>query len=189
VGHNDRSADLACVFNFLLVVQGGDRICQIECDTSISIRQLKTKVEVEGGLKAAALAIYLPEVAQQLGAGAECHACGLRATSNTLRTLDVRFSKKIQDFKLSAVVILRSQSVKFRVPRITTLQKMNNYNIPKMNNYNIQKMNNYNIQKMNNYNMQKMNNYNMQKNGNMADIIPDLGWKLLIHIGPFNRAL
>jgi hypothetical protein len=42
---------------------------------------------------------------------------------------------------------------------------------------------------MNNYNMQKMNNYNMQKNGNMADIIPDLGWKLLIHIGPFDRAL
>jgi hypothetical protein len=34
-------------------------------------------VEVEGGLKAAALAIYLPEVAQPLGQNATLADCGL----------------------------------------------------------------------------------------------------------------
>ena len=58
-------------------MQGGDKLCQIACDTSISIRQLKAKVEVESGLKAAALAIYLPEVAQPLGQNVTLADCGL----------------------------------------------------------------------------------------------------------------
>ena len=58
-------------------MQGGDQLCQIACDTSISIRQLKAKVEVESGLKAAALAIYLPEVAQPLGQNVTLADCGL----------------------------------------------------------------------------------------------------------------
>ena len=62
---------------FVVVMQGGDQLCQIACDTSISIRQLKAKVEVESGLKAAALAIYLPEVAQPLGQNVTLADCGL----------------------------------------------------------------------------------------------------------------
>ena len=61
----------------VVVMQGGDQLCQITCDTSTSIRQLKAKVEVEGGLKAATLAIYLPEVAQPLGQNATLADCGL----------------------------------------------------------------------------------------------------------------
>jgi hypothetical protein len=62
---------------FVVLMQGGNQLCQIACDTSISIRQLKAKVEVEGGLKSAALAIYLPEVAQPLGQNATLADCGL----------------------------------------------------------------------------------------------------------------
>jgi hypothetical protein len=62
---------------FVVVMQGGDQLCQLACDTSISIRQLKAKVEVESGLKAAALAINLPEVAQPLGQNVTLADCGL----------------------------------------------------------------------------------------------------------------
>jgi hypothetical protein len=57
--------------------QGGDRLCQIACNTSISIQQIKAKVEVEAGLKAATLAIYLPEVTQPLGQDITLAGCGL----------------------------------------------------------------------------------------------------------------
>jgi hypothetical protein len=62
---------------FVVVMQGGDQLCQLTCDTSISIRQLKAKVAVESGLTAAALAIYLPEVAQPLGQNVTLADCGL----------------------------------------------------------------------------------------------------------------
>jgi hypothetical protein len=65
-------------------MQGGDQLCQIACETSISIRQLKVKVEVESGLKAAALAIYLPEVAQPLGQNVTLADCGLPSVLITL---------------------------------------------------------------------------------------------------------
>jgi hypothetical protein len=51
----------------LWLCQGGDTVCKITCNASISILQLKTKVEVEAGLKAATLAIYLPEATRPLG--------------------------------------------------------------------------------------------------------------------------
>jgi hypothetical protein len=68
---------------FVVGAQGGDRLCQIACNTSISIWQLKAKVEVEAGLKASTLAIYLPEVTQPLGQNIY-HACGLWAAFDTL---------------------------------------------------------------------------------------------------------
>ena len=45
-----------------MTTQSGDQLCQIICSSSTSIRQLKSKVEVEAGLLAATMAIYLPEV-------------------------------------------------------------------------------------------------------------------------------
>jgi hypothetical protein len=66
-------------------MQGGDQLCQIACETPISIRQqLKAKVEIESGLKAAALAIYLPEVAQPLGQNVTLADCGLPSVLITL---------------------------------------------------------------------------------------------------------
>jgi hypothetical protein len=52
---------------------------------SISIRQLKAKAkaEVGAGLKAAALAIYLPEVPQPLGQNITPAACGLPSVLHT----------------------------------------------------------------------------------------------------------
>jgi hypothetical protein len=61
----------------VVVMQGGDKLCQTTCATSISIRQLKAKAEVGGGLKAVTLAIYLPEVAQPLGQNDTLADCGL----------------------------------------------------------------------------------------------------------------
>jgi hypothetical protein len=70
-------------------MQGGNQLYLIACDTSISIRQLKAKVEVEGGLKAAALAIYLPEVAQPLGQNVTLADCGLPSVLIALALADV----------------------------------------------------------------------------------------------------
>ena len=60
-----------------MVTQGGNKICQITCNASISILQLKAKVEVEAGLKAATLAIYLPEATRPLGQTVTLADCGL----------------------------------------------------------------------------------------------------------------
>jgi hypothetical protein len=51
----------------LWLCRAATNFAKLHAAPSISIRQLKAKVEVEGGLKAAALGIYLPEVAQPLG--------------------------------------------------------------------------------------------------------------------------
>ena len=58
-------------------MQGGNKICQITCNASISILQLKAKVEAEAGLKAATLAIYLPEATRPLGQTVTLADCGL----------------------------------------------------------------------------------------------------------------
>ena len=58
-------------------MQGGNKLCEITCNASISILQLKAKVEVEAGLKAATLAIYLPEATRPLGQTVTLADCGL----------------------------------------------------------------------------------------------------------------
>jgi hypothetical protein len=47
------------------------------CTPSVSILQLKAKVEVEAGLKAATLSIYMPEVERPLGECATLEGCGM----------------------------------------------------------------------------------------------------------------
>ena len=58
-------------------MQGGNKSCQITCNASISILQLKAKVEVEAGLKAVTLAIYLPEATRPLGQNVTLADCAL----------------------------------------------------------------------------------------------------------------
>jgi hypothetical protein len=65
---------------FVAATQSGDELCQIRCNTSTSILQLKAKVEVEAGVKAATLAIYLAEVTQPLRQNVTLADCGLPAT-------------------------------------------------------------------------------------------------------------
>jgi hypothetical protein len=59
------------------VIQGGDQICRIACGPSASILQLKVKVEVEAGLEAATLAIYMPEIERPLGESVTLEGCGM----------------------------------------------------------------------------------------------------------------
>ena len=63
------------IHNF--VIQGGDQICRIACAPSASILQLKVKVEVEAGLEAATLAIYMPEIERPLGESVTLEGCGM----------------------------------------------------------------------------------------------------------------
>jgi hypothetical protein len=60
-----------------VVVQGGDQICQVACIASVSIMQLKAKVEVEAGLEALTLAIYMPEIERPLGESVTLEVCGM----------------------------------------------------------------------------------------------------------------
>ena len=60
-----------------MTTQSGDQLCQIICSSSTSIRQLKSKVEVEAGLLAATMAIYLPKVDRPLKQNATLTDCGL----------------------------------------------------------------------------------------------------------------
>jgi hypothetical protein len=59
------------------VVQGGDQVCQVACTASVSILQLKAKVEVEAGLEARTLAIYMPEIERPLGESVTLEVCGM----------------------------------------------------------------------------------------------------------------
>jgi hypothetical protein len=60
-----------------VVVQGGDQVCQVACIASDSILQLKVKVEVEAGLEARTLAIYMPEIERPLGESVTLEVCGM----------------------------------------------------------------------------------------------------------------
>ena len=60
-----------------VVVQGGNQVCQVACIPSVSILQLKAKVEVEAGLEARTLAIYMPEVERPLGDSVTLEVCGM----------------------------------------------------------------------------------------------------------------
>ena len=61
----------------VVTTQGGDQFCRITCSSSTSIHQLKAKVEVEAGLPAATMAIYLPEVDRPLEQNATLTDYGL----------------------------------------------------------------------------------------------------------------
>jgi hypothetical protein len=58
-------------------VQGGNQVCQVACIASVSILQLKAKVEVEAGLEARTLAIYMPEIERPLGDSVTLDFCGM----------------------------------------------------------------------------------------------------------------
>jgi hypothetical protein len=58
-------------------VQGGNQVCQVACIASVSILQLKAKVEVEAGLEARTLAIYMPEIERPLGESVTLEVCGM----------------------------------------------------------------------------------------------------------------
>ena len=58
-------------------MQGGDQVCQVACIPSDSILQLKAKVEVEAGLKARTLAIYMPDIERPLGESVTLEVCGM----------------------------------------------------------------------------------------------------------------
>jgi hypothetical protein len=58
-------------------MQGGDPLGQTRCSSSISILQLKVKVELETGLEASTLAIYAPELERPLGESLTLVGCGL----------------------------------------------------------------------------------------------------------------
>ena len=60
-----------------VVVQGGNQVCQVACIASVSIMQLKAKVEVEAGLEARTLAIYMPEIERPLGESVTLEVCGM----------------------------------------------------------------------------------------------------------------
>jgi hypothetical protein len=60
-----------------VVVQGGNQVCQVACIASVSIMQLKAKVEVETGLEARTLAIYMPEIERPLGESVTLEVCGM----------------------------------------------------------------------------------------------------------------
>ena len=68
----------------VVVTQGGNQVCRITCSSTTSIVELKVKVEVEAGLKAATLAIYLPEVDRPLAESITLVGCGLPAKLYTL---------------------------------------------------------------------------------------------------------
>ena len=58
-------------------MQGGNQVCQVACIASVSILQLKAKVEVEAGLEARTLAIYMPEIERPLGESVTLEICGM----------------------------------------------------------------------------------------------------------------
>jgi hypothetical protein len=64
-------------YNSAVVVQGGNQVCQVACIASVSILQLKAKVEVEAGLEARTLAIYMPEIERPLGDSVTLEVCGM----------------------------------------------------------------------------------------------------------------
>jgi hypothetical protein len=63
-----------------VVVQGGNQVCQVACIAWVSILQLKAKVEVEAGLEARTLAIYMPEIERPLGDSVTLEVCGMPST-------------------------------------------------------------------------------------------------------------
>jgi hypothetical protein len=70
-------------------VQGGNQVCQVACIASVSILQLKAKVEVEAGLKARTLAIYMPEIERPLGESATLEGCGMPSKLYVLKLHEV----------------------------------------------------------------------------------------------------
>jgi hypothetical protein len=60
-----------------VVVQGGNQVCHVACIASVSIMQPKAKVEVEVGLEARILAIYMPEIERPLGESVTLGVCGM----------------------------------------------------------------------------------------------------------------
>ena len=72
-----------------VVVQGGNQVCQVACIASVSILQLKVKVEVEAGLKARTLAIYMPEIERPLGESATLEGCGMPSKLYVLKLHEV----------------------------------------------------------------------------------------------------
>jgi hypothetical protein len=67
----------ALIILAVVVVQGGNQVCQVDCTASVSILQLKAKVEVEAGLEARTLAIYMPEIERPLGESITLEGCGM----------------------------------------------------------------------------------------------------------------
>ena len=61
-------------------MQGGNQVCQVACIPSVSILQLKAKVEVEAGLEARTLAIYMPDIERPLGDSVTLEVCGMPST-------------------------------------------------------------------------------------------------------------
>jgi hypothetical protein len=61
MGRGKQTAFLRAYLFLDVTIQGGDQVCRIMCSSLTSALQLKAKVEVEAGLKAAALAtVNLP---------------------------------------------------------------------------------------------------------------------------------
>ena len=70
-------------------MQGGNQVCQVACIASVSILQLKAKVEVEAGLEARTLAIYMPEIERPLGESATLEGCGMPSKLYMLKLHEV----------------------------------------------------------------------------------------------------
>jgi hypothetical protein len=72
-------------------VQGGQQVCQVGCIASVSILQLKAKVEVEAGLDARTLAIYMPDIERPLGESITLEICGMPSEliAVTLHQVDI----------------------------------------------------------------------------------------------------
>jgi hypothetical protein len=72
-----------------VVVQGGDQVCQVACIASVSVLQLKVKVEVEAGIEARTLAIYMPEIERPLGESITLEVCGMPSKLYALKLHEV----------------------------------------------------------------------------------------------------
>jgi hypothetical protein len=72
-------------------VQGGNQVCQVVCIVSVSIQQLKAKVEVEAGLEARTLAIYMTENERPLGDSVTLEVCGMPSKLYVMKlhTIDI----------------------------------------------------------------------------------------------------
>jgi hypothetical protein len=85
------------------VVQGGNQVCQVACIASVSILQLKAKVEVEAGLEARTLAIYMPESERPLGESVTLEVCGMPSQlyAVKLHEVDIEALAGVRDYELT----------------------------------------------------------------------------------------
>jgi hypothetical protein len=96
-----------------LARQGGEQLCRIACSSSISILQLKTKVEVGAGIEAATLAICMPEVEQSLGESFTLDECGLptKLLAIKLHKVDIADMMGVSPVSLTDVQLAEACSI------------------------------------------------------------------------------